>query len=178
MVRQRRAGWSLALALSLLAACEDNMERQVRPEAGSPLAAVGEPIPAGTVPRGWLEREERIAAPPEALDLATLQRGRTGFETFCSPCHGRTGYGDGMIVRHGFPSPPSFHSDELRDVSREHIVAVITHGIGLMYSYANRVEPEERWAIAAYVKALQLSQSVPVADLPEADRARLPEPGG
>ena len=65
-----------------------------------------------------------------------------------------------------------------RDVTREHVVAVITSGRGIMFPYANRVEPDDRWAIAAYVKALQLSQSMPVADLPEEDRAMLPEPGG
>ena len=141
--------------------------------------AAATPIPDGTVPRGLPAREERIAAPPpEPLDLATLRRGREGFEMFCSPCHGRTGYGDGMVARHGFPPPPSFHSDRLRAVPPAYIVPVITHGFGVMYPYASRVEPEERWAIAAYVKALQLSQRAPVADLPEADRGRLPAPEG
>jgi mono/diheme cytochrome c family protein len=172
-------GGRVVAALLLLAACGDDMARQPGGGADEPVSATAEPIPPGTVPRGRLEREARLASPPEQpLDLATLRRGRDGFEAFCSPCHGRTGDGDGMVVRHGFPPPPSFHTEALRDVTREHVVGVITNGRGIMFPYANRVEPDDRWAIAAYIKALQLSQGVPVADLPEEDRAMLPEPGG
>ena len=174
-----RARGVAALLYLLLAACDDDMSRQPGRHRGDPVSPAGDPIPAGTVPRGWLAREARIAAPPQGpIDLATLRRGRERFDAICSPCHGRTGYGDGMVVRHGFPPPPSFHAAGLRDVTREHVVAVITSGRGIMFPYANRVEPDDRWAIAAYVKALQLSQSMPVADLPEEDRAMLPEPGG
>ena len=182
MVRRRLGapgGRVVAALLLLLAACGDDMARQPGGGADEPVSAADEPIPPGTVPRGRLEREARLASPPEQpLDLATLRRGRDGFEAFCSPCHGRTGDGDGMVIRHGFPPPPSFHTERLRAVPREYVVQVITSGIGRMPSYADRVEPEERWAIAAYVEALQLSRRVPVADLPAEDRAKLPPERG
>lgn len=164
-----------AAALLLLAACGDDMARQPRVDPGDPGAAAADPIPTGAVPRGWLERERQALSPGDLpLDMARLQQGRVGFDTFCSPCHGRTGRGDGMVVRHGFPAPPSFHSDRLRAAPRAYVVEVITRGLGRMPSYAARVEPDERWAIAAYVQALQVSQRIPVRELPEADRARLP----
>jgi mono/diheme cytochrome c family protein len=161
--------------LLLLAACGDDMARQPPVDPGDPAAAAGEPVPTGAVPRGWLEREQQILSPdPLPLDMARLQQGREGFETFCSPCHGRTGRGDGMVVGHGFPAPPSFHIDRLREAPRAYVVEVVTTGLGRMPSYADRVEPDERWAIAAYVQALQISQRMPVDELPEEDRARLP----
>lgn len=167
-----------AAALLLLAACGDDMARQPRVDPGDPAAAAAEPIPAGAVPRGILEREAQITAPDDGpLDMARLQQGRVGFDTFCSPCHGRTGRGDGMVVRHGFPPPPSFHIDRLREAPRAYVVEVITTGLGRMPSYADRVEPGERWAIAAYVQALQISQGMPLAELPEEDRLRLPGGG-
>ena len=174
MVRRARLTPSAA-ALLLLAACGDDMAEQPRIDPGDAAAAAAQPIPAGAVPRGWLEREQQILSPDDLpLDMVRLQQGREGFETFCSPCHGRTGRGDGMVVRHGFPAPPSFHSDRLRAAPRAYVVEVITSGLGRMPSYADRVEPDERWAIAAYVQALQISQRMPVSELPEEDRARLP----
>ena len=174
MVRRARLTPSAA-ALLLLAACGDDMAEQPRIDPGDAAAAAAQPIPAGAVPRGWLEREQQILSPGDLpLDMARLEQGRAGFETFCSPCHGRTGRGDGMVVRHGFPAPPSFHSDRLRAAPRAYVVEVITSGLGRMPSYAARVEPDERWAIAAYVQALQISQRMPVLELPEEERARLP----
>lgn len=175
MVRRTRLPVSAA-ALLLLGACGDDMAQQPGVAMGDPAAAAP-PIPAGAVPQGWPEREARIAAPAEPLELATLRHGRERFEAFCSPCHGRTGRGDGMVVRHGFPPPPSFHHDDLREVPRDYIFDVITTGIGLMPPYADSIEPDDRWAIAAYVKALQLSQRMPATELPEEDRARLPQGG-
>ena len=134
-----------------------------------------DPTPAGSVPRGALDRTAALAAPIPPLDLAMLQEGRELYDALCSACHGRTGRGDGMVVRHGFPVPPSFHAERLQRVSLERIVKVITQGSGDMYPYANQTEPEERWAIAAYVKALQLSQELPLDALPEEDRLMLPE---
>lgn len=162
------------VALLLLAACDD-MAEQPRIEPGDVAAAMAEPIPEGAVPRGFLARERLAGDRP--MDIARLQQGREGFDTFCSPCHGRTGRGDGMVVRHGFPRPPSLHTDRLRAVPRAYVVEVITRGFGKMPSYAARVPPDERWAIAAYVQALQISQGMPVSELPEQDRARLPARG-
>lgn len=138
---------------------------------------VADPIPGGSVPRGALKREAALAAPPRPLDRAMLEEGRELFDALCSVCHGRTGRGDGMVVRHGFPAPPSFHEGRLQTISLERIVKVITEGVGDMYAYADQVEPEDRWAIAAYVKALQLSQALPLDALPEHDRLALPEEG-
>jgi hypothetical protein len=108
-----------------------------------------------------------------ALTPALLNRGRERFDIFCSPCHSVVGDGDGMVARRGFPHPPSFHSDRLRNESDAHFYAVITNGYGAMYSYATRVEPGDRLAIVAYIRALQLSQRTPAASLSEDDRARL-----
>jgi mono/diheme cytochrome c family protein len=106
-----------------------------------------------------------------------LQEGRELYDALCSVCHGRTGRGDGMVVRHGFPAPPSFHEERLQTMLPERIVKVITEGFGDMYPYANQVEPEDRWAVAAYVKALQLSQGLPLDALPAEDCLALPEEG-
>lgn len=112
-----------------------------------------------------------LSMPPITLDL--LQRGRDRFDVFCSPCHSIAGDGDGMVARRGFPHPPSFHIDRLRDASDAHFYAVITHGYGAMHPYATRVAPADRIAIIAYIRALQLSQRAPVAMLNEDDRAKL-----
>ena len=108
-----------------------------------------------------------------AITLDLLQRGRNRFDVFCSPCHSVAGDGDGMVARRGFPHPPSFHIDRLRDASNAHFYAVITHGYGAMHSYATRVAPADRIAIVAYIRALQLSQRAPLAMLNDDDRAKL-----
>ena len=104
---------------------------------------------------------------PLPITLSLLQRGRERFDIYCSPCHGRLGDGEGMIVQRGFPHPPSYHSQRLREAPDGHFFSVITHGYGAMYSYAARVPPEDRWAIVAYIRALQLSQHAAIAELPE-----------
>jgi mono/diheme cytochrome c family protein len=99
---------------------------------------------------------------PVQVNAVMLARGRERFEIHCSPCHGYDGRGDGMIVRRGFPAPPSYHTPRLRQAPSLHFYQVITHGYGAMYSYAARVKPEDRWAIVAYVRALQLSEHAPI----------------
>lgn len=106
-----------------------------------------------------------------------LARGRQRFNIFCAPCHSQTGEGNGMIVQRGFSPPPSLHLPRLRDVPPGHLFRVITNGYGAMYSYASRISPADRWAIAAYIKALQLSQNAQVADLPESQRSGLEAEG-
>lgn len=103
---------------------------------------------------------------PVPLTRALLDRGQQRFNIYCAPCHGRAGDGNGMIVRRGFPPPPSYHTDRLRRAPIGHFVDVMTHGFGAMYSYADRVAPPDRWAIAAYIRALQLSQHAPAGELP------------
>ena len=111
--------------------------------------------------------------PLKKVDRAVLERGRQRFNIYCSPCHGRTGDGQGMIVKRGFSPPPSFHIERLRDAPAGHFFHVITNGYGAMYSYASRVPVEDRWAITAYIRALQLSQNARVADVPASERGKL-----
>ena len=110
---------------------------------------------------------------PSALRQALLERGRERFNIYCSVCHGRTGDGDGMIVQRGFRRPPTYHSDRLRQSADGYVFDVITTGFGAMVSYANRIEVEDRWAIVAYIRALQLSQHALLEDLSPDERAKL-----
>jgi mono/diheme cytochrome c family protein len=110
---------------------------------------------------------------PTPVTMEMLERGQQRFDIYCAVCHGRTGEGNGMIVRRGFPTPPSFHIDRLREAPVGHFVEVINNGYGLMYSYASRVQPADRWAIAAYIRALQLSQHAGLADAPADEQAKL-----
>ena len=141
------------------------------------------PLPPHTVARGHLEEDEAfytgkigdklVTSFPIPITREVLLRGRERFDIYCAPCHGRTGDGGGMIPQRGFPAPPSYHIDRLRTAPAGHIFDVITHGYGVMYSYAARVDPADRWAIAAYIRALQLSHDAKLADVPEAERAQL-----
>jgi mono/diheme cytochrome c family protein len=113
-------------------------------------------------PQGSVSREANtgnVLAEKPPMTLALVQRGRERFNIFCSECHGYTGDADGMVVQRGFPKPPSFHDPRLIAAPDEHFVDVITNGHGIMYSYADRVPPADRWAIAAYIRALQRSQA-------------------
>jgi mono/diheme cytochrome c family protein len=100
------------------------------------------------------------------LRRALVERGRRRFDIYCSVCHGRTGTGDGMIVRRGFRKPPSYHIDRLRDAPAGHFFDVVTRGFGAMPSFANRIDVDDRWAIVAYLRALQLSRNARVEDVP------------
>ena len=175
-----RASRAVIALLPLLAACGGReMEDQERYEIYEAAAlfpdgsAMQHPVP-GTVARGELEHRAELRQRPP-MTMALLERGRERFDIYCSPCHGRVGDGEGIIVQRGFPQPPSYHIERLREASDAHLVAVITEGYGVMYSYAARVPPVDRWAIAAYIEALQLSQHARLAELPETDRAKLEE---
>lgn len=168
---------SLSAAL-LLAACNDvSMTQQNRYGTYTPAALFSDgmeaqALPAGVVAQGDLERANQAATPP-AVDAQFLARGQERYEIYCSPCHGLSGNGDGMIVRRGFPAPPSYHSARLRAAPAKHFFDVITSGYGVMYSYAARVEPRDRWAIVAYIRALQESRNAKLADIPDL-RSKLP----
>lgn len=110
---------------------------------------------------------------PLPLTPELMARGRERFDIFCSPCHGLAGYGDGMIVARGYRKPPSFHSDQLRTRPNGYLYDVITNGFASMPAYRAQIKPEDRWAIVAYMRALQVSQNASLADVPEADRASL-----
>jgi mono/diheme cytochrome c family protein len=127
-----------------------------------------------TPPPNVVARDDALhapAAPP--VTMALLERGRERFDVYCAPCHGRDGSGNGMIVQRGFPHPPSYYNDRLRNAPSQHFYDVITHGYGVMFPYADRVEPADRWAIAAYIRALQASVSATVADVPADQRSAL-----
>jgi hypothetical protein len=141
------------------------------------------PLVEGTVARGHLHADtlletgkvgdEDATVFPFAVDLRVLERGRERYDIYCAPCHGRTGAGDGMIVRRGFRRPPSYHDDRLRNAPVGHFVDVMTNGFGAMADYRQLVEPRDRWAIAAYIRALQLSEHATIADVPADQRGRL-----
>jgi len=178
---------SAGAVLALAAGCRQNMHNQnkVLPLRESSFFADGRsarPIPAGTVPRGGpgekiapytgltLSREAPPSGPPP-VSMALLRRGQERFNIFCSPCHDRTGTGRGMIVRRGYKQPTSYHTDRLRNVPVDYFVQVMTEGFGVMPSYATQVPVEDRWAIAAYIRALQYTQHGRLADLPPDVRA-------
>ena len=167
----------MAAALGLmLAGCDQNMDVQPKYSEYSPAplfrGGVSRNPPAGAVARDDLESDADIATKPP-LTAALFARGRERFDIFCSPCHGRTGEGNGIIVQRGMPHPTSYHDPRLRAADDQHFFDVITNGYGAMYSYASRVPPRDRWAIVAYIRALQLSRHASVDDVPEDARARL-----
>jgi mono/diheme cytochrome c family protein len=155
----------LLAALVALGGCDD-MSHQARQKAYSPN------VGPAAIPSGTVEFEDKpVQAPP--VTLALLQRGQERFRIYCTPCHSELGDGGGMVVQRGFPPPPSYHIDRLRKVPAQHFYDVITNGHGAMYSFANRVQPADRWAIAAYIRALQRSQNATVADVPADQRGAL-----
>ena len=141
-----------------------------------------QPVP-GTVARGQLRvdelfytgRENGVVVDkfPFTITRADLERGRERYNVYCTPCHDYAGGGRGMIVQRGFPQPPSYHIQRLRDAPVGHFYEVITNGFGAMYSYAARIEPADRWRIAAYIRVLQLSQNAKIDDVPESERQNL-----
>ena len=141
------------------------------------------PLVAGTVARGQLREDPLLYSGkmngadatmfPFAIDANVMARGQERFNVYCSPCHGQTGRGDGMVVRRGFRRPPTFHQDRLRDAPVGHVFDVITNGFGAMPDYAAQIKVEDRWAIIAYLRALQLSEHATVADVPADKRSGL-----
>ena len=175
-------------SLEFVAACRPDMMNQ--PKA-KPLSesdffsnqANARPIPPHTVERGdaranaafytGLTNGFYVTHLPIKLTPELLARGRERFDVMCAECHDRTGSGNGMVVMRGFPQPPSYHVLPLRDAPIGHFFDVITNGYGVMYSYATRVEPEDRWAIAAYIRALQLSHNVNASELTPGEHQKL-----
>lgn len=168
---------ALVLLPLALAACKQEMAQQRRYDTYEPAplwpdGAAARPLPEGVVARGDLVRDAAAANPPQVTP-ALLARGQERFGIYCAPCHGPSGDGDGMVVHRGFPHPPSYHTARLRAAPAAYVYDVITRGYGVMYGYAARVEPADRWAIIAYIRALQLSRGVELAAVPDA-RERLP----
>jgi mono/diheme cytochrome c family protein len=142
------------------------------------------PSVPGTVARGHLERgtlyldgktgDVFAAEIPMPVTPELLMRGQSRFNIYCTPCHGRTGEGNGMVVQRGYKQPPSYHIDRLRQAPPGYFFDVMTRGFATMPSYSYQVNPEDRWAIVAYVRALQLSQYAKVAELPQDLQSRVP----
>ncbi len=183
---------SLALlalcAAPLLSGCRQDMHDQPRlkPFGKSAFFAdqrASRPLIAGTVARGRLFEDQHLhmgkvdgadaAAFPMPITKEVLARGRDRYSIFCLPCHGTVGDGDGMIVQRGLKRPPSFHIDRLREAAPGYMFGVITNGFGVMYDYSDRLRPEDRWAVVAYVRALQQSQNATIDDVPAPERERL-----
>jgi mono/diheme cytochrome c family protein len=171
-----------------LSACRQDMHDQPKyiPLRESTFFADGRsaraPVP-GTVPRDQLHDDTLLYTGkvdgadatvfPFPIDEHVMARGRERFDIYCSPCHGRTGAGDGMVVRRGYRSPPSLHVDRLRLAPAGHFFDVITTGFGAMPDYAVQISAVDRWAIVAYIRALQLSEHATVADVPPGQRGTL-----
>ncbi len=177
-----------ALVLLACAACRQDMHDQPKLTAYKPSDFFADkrsarPAVEGTIAQGYLNEDEllhtgRIGGEPAtmfpfAVDEALMRRGRERYDIFCSPCHGLTGEGDGMVVQRGYRRPPSFHVDRLRQAPPGHMYDVITNGFGAMPDYAAQIPVRDRWAIAAYMRALQLSQNANVAVLSPDARGRL-----
>jgi len=180
---------SAALSCLALTACRDDMHNQPRykPLAASEFFAdhrsARQPV-EGTVARGHLRIDEArytgkisgedIDQFPIPIAKADIERGQSRFNVYCTPCHGRLGDGNGMVVLRGFRQPPSYYSDKLMRAPVGHFFDVMTNGFGAMPSYASRVEPDDRWRVAAYIRALQLSESAKLSDVPADQRQTLP----
>ena len=171
-----------------LAACRQDMHDapNYQPLEASAFFADGRAsrtLVANTVARGQLREDEHLytgriggqvaAEFPMAVTAEVMARGRERFNVFCSPCHGRTGEGNGMVVQRGFRQPPSYHEARLVDAPAGHFFDVMTNGFGAMQDYASQVPVADRWAIAAYIRALQLSRRASMEDVPAADRPAL-----
>ena len=172
-----RSAMVLALAAATVA-CRQDMHDQpkfipLRPATFFDDGRSARPLVEGTVARGHLDDDTAFytGKGPDGKPLDTfpfpvtkevIERGQERFNIYCTPCHGRTGNGDGMIVRRGFRHPPSYHIDQLRQLSNGYIFDVITNGFGAMPDYAAQIPARDRWAIVAYIRALQLSQNASV----------------
>jgi hypothetical protein len=181
----------LAVSVGVFSACRLDMHVQpkYKPYEQSSFFSDGRserPIVPGTVARGHLHTDELLytgkinGVPtdtfPFPITPQDLERGRARYNIYCTPCHDYTGSGRGMIVQRGFPPPPSYHIERLRRAPVGHFFDVMTSGYGTMYSYADRVSVDDRWRIAAYIRALQLSQYATINDAPPAIRKQLLEP--
>ena len=182
----------LIILLALTASsCRQDMHDQpkLEPFETSTFFADGRasrPLVEGTVPRGIPERDPHLldgkgpdgkpaTTFPYKFSKTDIERGRERYDIYCAPCHARTGDGEGMIVRRGYRKPPSFHEQRLREAAPGYLYDVIANGFGAMPDYRAQIPVRDRWAIVAYIRALQLSRHAKLEDVPAADRAKLEE---
>jgi cytochrome c553 len=183
-------GLTLCL-VALLAACRQDMHDQpkYKPYAKNesfPDHRASRPLVEGTVARGQLVEGDAlhtgkvggqpVTELPVELTLKLIETGRSRYDTFCAPCHGRAGRGDGMVVQRGFKAPSSYHVDRLRQVPIGYFFDVMTNGFGAMSDYRAQIAVHDRWAIAAYIRALQLSQNATLEDVPGEKRGEVEAP--
>jgi len=186
-------GLAVFLAAAALSGCRQDMHDQpkfipLRPSSFFEDGRSARPIPEGTVARGHLNDDtvlytgkgpdgKPVNEFPFPVTKDVILRGRQRFNIYCTPCHDRTGNGNGMVVQRGYRHPPTYHSDRLRQVPNGYIFDVITNGFGAMPDYAAQIAPRDRWAIVSYVRALQLSQQASINDVPPDARGQLPGGG-
>jgi mono/diheme cytochrome c family protein len=184
-------GFSRAMLLAAVLfapACRQDMHDTPRYEAYEASTSFADgrasrAAPAGTVARGWLREDEAlhtgklngqlVETIPFAITYDDIKRGQERFDIYCSPCHGRLGDGNGMVVQRGLRQAASYHQDRLRQERMGYFFDVITNGFGAMQGYAEQVPVRDRWLIAAYVRALQLSQNAALSDVPADRRGEL-----
>ncbi len=186
---QSRAQWAMVV-LSAVCALSCRLDMHIQPKYQPDRASTffqdgrdDRPKIDDTVARGHMHTDELLYTGrvngvladqfPFPVTRQVLERGRARFNIYCTPCHDYTGSGRGMVVQRGFPSPPSYHIQRLMEALAGHFFEVITDGYGAMFSYAGRITPEDRWAIVAYIRALQLSQHATLDDVPAGERDKL-----
>lgn len=177
-----------SVAIFAIAGCRQQMadqppQRPLEPSNFFDDGMASRPVEPGTVARAGKEQNgprfhskvdgKLVDAFPFEVTMEVLARGQERYEIFCSPCHDRLGTGQGMIVRRGFTPARSFHDPRLRDAPAGHFFEVITQGFGQMPSYANQLSEQDRWAVIAYIRALQFSRNVRLDQLPPEDRAKM-----
>jgi len=177
-----------SVAIFAIAGCRQQMadqphQRPLEPSNFFDDGMASRPVEPGTVARAGKEQNglrfpskvdgKLVDTFPFEVTMEVLARGQERYEIFCSPCHDRLGTGQGMIVRRGFTPARSFHDPRLRDAPAGHFFEVMTQGFGQMPSYANQLSEQDRWAVIAYIRALQLSRNVRLDQLPPEDRAKM-----
>jgi len=188
-IRKPAARCALVALIAVFAAgCRVDMHIQPKVKADDPSEFFADgrgnrPEVPDTVARGHARTDELLYTGrvngvvvdqfPFPVTEKVLRRGQDRFNIYCTPCHDYTGSGHGMVVQRGFPPPPSYHTDRLRQAPAGHFFEVMTKGYGAMYSYASRITPEDRWAIVAYIRALQLSQHATMNDVPAGEQQQL-----
>lgn len=187
-IRVAFALFALLSSLFLSFGCRQDMHNQPKYKSLAYSDFFGDsrsarPLIDDTVARGHLNDDEHLYTGkvngqmvdtfPFPITKEVLDRGQQRFNIYCTPCHDRTGKGEGMVVRRGFKPPPTFHQDRLRQASVGYLFDVVTNGFGAMAGYADQVPAKDRWAIIAYLRALQLSQNARIEDVPEQERNKL-----
>jgi mono/diheme cytochrome c family protein len=165
---------TLALGFLALSACEPSMNHEAKEHPFEPSNFFADGALARQPVDETVDREVRRITPP-AMNMGLLKRGQSRFTIYCAPCHGDGASGNGMIVQHGFLTPPVLYNDDLRAKPAQFLFDVITNGYGAMYSYADRLTPEDRWAVVSYIRALQLSQHFSYDDLTDGEKRKLGE---